>query len=62
MDYHILLCLGLIQQMNLCRGMIDETKADVCMGHLEINGFQMNKMVMYHKVVEKNSLESLILL
>ena len=27
-------------------GMIDETKADVCMGHLEINGFQMNKNVM----------------
>ena len=26
-------------------GMIDETKADVCMGHLEINGFQMNKNV-----------------
>ena len=26
-------------------GMIDETKADICMGHLEINGFQMNKNV-----------------
>ena len=26
-------------------GMIDETRADVCMGHLEINGFQMNKNV-----------------
>ena len=24
-------------------GMIDETRADVCMGHLEINGFQMSK-------------------
>ena len=23
--------------------MIDETRADVCMGHLEINGFQMSK-------------------
>ena len=28
-------------------GMIDETKADVCMGHLEINGFQMNKSVIH---------------
>ena len=26
-------------------GMIDETKAQICMGHLEINGFQMNKNV-----------------
>ena len=26
-------------------GMIDETKADICLGHLEINGFQMNKNV-----------------
>ena len=24
-------------------GMIDETKADICMGHLDINGFAMNK-------------------
>ena len=24
-------------------GMIDETKADICMGHLNINGFAMNK-------------------
>ena len=24
-------------------GMIDETKADICMGHLDINGFKMNK-------------------
>ena len=24
-------------------GMIDETRVDVCMGHLEINGFQMSK-------------------
>ena len=24
-------------------GMIDETKAKVCMGHLEIKGFQMHK-------------------
>ena len=28
-------------------GIIDETKADVCMGHLEINGFQMNKSVIH---------------
>ena len=28
-------------------GMIDETKADICMGHLEINGFQMNKSVIH---------------
>ena len=26
-------------------GMIYETKADVCIGHLEVNGFQMNKNV-----------------
>ena len=26
-------------------GMIHDTKADICMGHLEINGFQMNKNV-----------------
>jgi hypothetical protein len=28
-------------------GMIDETQAEVCMGHLEINGFQMNKSVIH---------------
>ena len=28
-------------------GMIEETKADICMGHLEINGFQMNKSVIH---------------
>jgi len=28
-------------------GMIDETKAEVCMGHLEINGFQMNKNLIH---------------
>ena len=42
-------------------GMIDETRVDVCMGHLEINGFQMSKNMSVHKVVvKKNSLESLI--
>ena len=42
-------------------GMIDETKSDICMGHLEINGFQMNKNVIHsHGGREKEFLESLI--
>ena len=43
-------------------GMIEETKADICMGHLEINGFQMNKSVIHSHGGRRKSnfLESLI--
>ena len=42
-----ILLLPWINQTNelYAEGMIYETKADICLGHLEINGFQMNKNV-----------------
>ena len=35
-------------------GMIDETKADICMGHLDLNGFRMMDTMVQYMVMDKS--------